>query len=94
MQDLKSVTLQDEVEKVGDIEFIRAEWIRDTSPFVLIRYAIAGNEQLNGLALDLNKKIFLPDVKNEILWDDRIRACAPKVWEVVVRKRRLTPVVP
>jgi hypothetical protein len=91
MINTKSVSLQDEaVVEVGDIRFVRAEWVRDVSPFVLIRYTIAGTEQPTGIALDMNKKVFLPDVQNEILHDRRVRQSAQKVWDVVVKKRGLT----
>jgi hypothetical protein len=86
--EIKSVDLSDAVEGVGDIKFTRAEWMQDASPFVIIRYTLAGKEVSHGIALDLDKRIFLPDVQNEILHDPRVQAKRVEISKAVSKLRK------
>jgi hypothetical protein len=45
--------------RADQIEFLRAEVPKEQSPFALIRYAIKGIEQPEGLRLDMHKRSFL-----------------------------------
>jgi hypothetical protein len=88
MSKVKSVGLE-EVEGVGDIKFVRAEWKYDLSSFVLIRYARDGHIQPNGLALDLDKRIILDSLEDEVL-NRQVHSRAETIWRTVVNKRGLS----
>jgi hypothetical protein len=60
MADILTIDLRNHVPRGGDIEFLRAETsAKHRTPFVLVRYALKGQEQTHGLRLDLDKRAFL-----------------------------------
>jgi hypothetical protein len=64
MSETKSIPLEGKLEDAGALHFLRAEWQRDKSRFVRIRYSLDGIEQPLGLRLDLDKRVFLDSVDN------------------------------
>src|SRR5467141_3201980 len=64
MSETKSITLEGKLEDVGALHFLRVEWQRDGSRFVLIRCSLDGDEQPLGLRLDLDKRVFLDSLGN------------------------------
>jgi hypothetical protein len=82
----KKIDFEDRVEDVGTLRFLRAEWQRDRSRFVLIRYALDGREQPFGLRLDLDKRIFLDSLDNPNM-DAAVRERIPKILSIVVAAR-------
>src|ERR1700738_4094837 len=78
----KKIEFEGRVEDAGALHFLRAEWQRDKSRFVLIRYAVNGQEQPLGLRLDLDKRIFL-DSFDDSKFDASIRERIPKILSII-----------
>jgi hypothetical protein len=82
MASTKKIEFEGRVEDVGTLHFLRAEWQRDKSRFVLIRYAVDGREQPLGLRLDLDKRIFLDSLDNTEM-DASVRERIPKILSII-----------
>jgi hypothetical protein len=79
------ITLEGKIEDIGPLHFLRAEWQDETSRFVLIRYAVNGQEQPFGLRLDLDKKALLDGVEDPEL-DKSVQAVAPTIWSIIANE--------
>ncbi len=82
MASTKKIEFEGRVEDVGGLRFLRAEWQRDQSRFVLIRYAVNGREQPLGLRLDLDKRIFL-DSLDDPKMDASVQERIPKILSII-----------
>jgi hypothetical protein len=80
------ITLEGKIEDIGPLHFLRAEWQQDKiSRFVLIRYALDGQEQPLGLRLDLDKKALLDSVGDPEL-DKSVQATAATIWSIIANE--------
>ena len=84
----KSVVL-DDVKDLGEIHFIRAEWKAASSRAVLIRYAVAGNENPIALRLDMDKRAILDAVENVERQppEKALRKRIEAIWQIVAKAR-------
>jgi hypothetical protein len=82
----KFIVLEDKIEDVGSLRFLRAEWQHDRSRFVLIRYARNGREEPLGLRLDLDKKVLLDNVEDPEL-DKSVQVLSSTIWSIVATER-------
>ena len=82
MASTKKIEFEGRVEDVGALHFLRAEWQREKSRFVLIRYAVDGHEQPLGLRLDLDKRIFLDSLDNPKV-DASVQERIPKILSII-----------
>jgi hypothetical protein len=90
MSKLTWVDLNHQVPDVDGVSFLRAEWWDERSHFVLVRFALNGEEQELGLRLDLDKRVFLDhlsDPKTDKLIQDQVRP----IWAKVVSSRHTLP---
>jgi hypothetical protein len=83
-----SADLSGKLDHFGQLQFLRVEWWDQTPRFALLRYAMNGHEEPNGLRLDLDKKVILDSVSNTFL-DDAIRRRASEIWDVVVEEQKI-----
>jgi hypothetical protein len=86
MTSTRRIEFEGRVEDVGTLRFLRAEWQRDRSRFVLIRYAVDGHEQPFGLRLDLDKRVFLDSLDNPKV-DASVQERIPKILSIVAAAR-------
>jgi hypothetical protein len=86
MPETKSIPLEGKIDDIGALHFLRAEWRRDKSRFVLIRYALDGREQPLGLRLDLDKRVLLDSVGDAEV-DKSVHAATPMLWLLVANER-------
>jgi hypothetical protein len=86
MQDTKSITLEGKLEDIGTLHFLRAEWQRDISRFVLIRYSLNGDEQPFGLRLDLDKRVFLDSLDDPKV-DESVQERIPEILSIIATAR-------
>jgi hypothetical protein len=82
----KFIVLEDKIQDIHSLHFMRAEWQHEGSRFVLIRYAIDGEEQPLGLRMDLDKKVLLDTVADPGL-DRSVQGLASTIWSVVATER-------
>lgn len=82
---LKRIDLGGRVPNVDSIEFL---WVEEPywqgysyGPFVRVRYALNGVEQVNGFPMDVDKGIFLHVYDDEL--DAKLRNIAPKIVEIL-----------
>ena len=61
-----TVNLEGKIPDVGSIAFLRAEWWSPESKFRVIFYSIDGKEQELGLVIDIDKRVFLDHVNEEV----------------------------
>lgn len=83
---VQSVRLEGKLDDVGALHFLRAEWWRDDSRCLLIRYAWRKTERPLALRIDLDKRVFLDKV-NDPNVDDSIQALIPKILSIVADER-------
>lgn len=74
-----------EIGRLGPLRFLRAEWWRQDSRFVLLRYSLDNHEVQLGLRMDLDKKVILDHLDDAKL-DAAVQERAPEIWGVVARK--------
>jgi hypothetical protein len=74
----------------GWVRFLRAEAPSEPSPFALVRYAIAGEEQSMGLRLDMDKTVFLDQPEGEASRESLQRAA----FEIADAVREAVPLQP
>jgi len=86
MGSTKYVLLQGKLQNVGPVSFLRAEWQRDESRFILIRYAWEGHPQPFGLRLDLDKKVILDSLDDPGV-DASVKALVPNILSIVATER-------
>ena len=86
MSETKSITLEGKLEDVGALHFLRVEWQRDGSRFVLIRCSLDGDEQPLGLRLDLDKRVFLDSLGNPEV-DTSVQERIPKILSIISAAR-------
>jgi hypothetical protein len=86
MQTIKSVRLEGKLDDIGALRFLRAEWWRDDSRCLLIRYAWDKKEQPLGLRLDLDKRVFLDKIDDPNV-DASIQALTAKILSIVADER-------
>ncbi len=88
MAQIKSVSLEGQVNDIGNVHFLRAEWRRAASRFALIRYAVDGQERDLGVVLDLDKKVILDDLAltSRVPAAD-LRNRTEAIWRIVARAR-------
>lgn len=68
MPEILTIDLRNQIPTTGKVEFLRAETAaKQRTPFVLIRYALNGTEQKEGLRLDLDKRAFLDHFEDSSL---------------------------
>lgn len=68
MPEILTIDLKKQIARKGDLEFLRAETsAKYRTPFVLVRYALMGAEQKEGLRLDLDKRAFLDHLEDSSL---------------------------
>jgi hypothetical protein len=79
---INAVPLEGRIEDIGSLHFLRAEQQAEASRFVLIRYALDGQEQPLGIRLDLDKKALLDSVGDPEL-DKHIQAVVPTLWSII-----------
>jgi hypothetical protein len=82
----KFIALEGKIADIGALHFLRAEWQRDKSRFVIIRYALDGREQPLGLRLDLDKRVLLDSVDDAEV-DKSVQAITTKIWQIVAAER-------
>ena len=82
----KSIDLEGKLADIGMLHFLRVEWQRDRSRFVLIRYAWDGREEPLGLRLDLDKRVLLDSVADPEV-DKSVQAATPSIWSIVAPER-------
>jgi hypothetical protein len=82
----KSIDLEGKLADIGVLHFLRVEWQRDRSRFVVIRYALDGREQPLGLRLDLDKQVLLDSLDNPEI-DKSVQAITAKIWQIVAAER-------
>jgi hypothetical protein len=82
----KSIALEGKLAHIGAVHFLRAEWQRDRSRFVLIRYALDGRQQPFGLRLDLDNRVLLDSVDDPEV-DQSVKALTEEIWSVVATER-------
>jgi|HubBroStandDraft_6_1064221.scaffolds.fasta_scaffold2089628_1 hypothetical protein len=87
MPAIKSVLLEGKIDDAGALRFLRAEWWRDRSRCLVIRYALNKEEQPLGLRLDLDKRVFLDMVDDPRVDASYVRALAPKILSIVAAER-------
>jgi hypothetical protein len=87
MSVIKSVLLEGKLDDVGALRFLRAEWQRDRSRCLLIRYAWNKHEQPLGLRLDIDKRVFLDRVDDHPEVDESVRALTSKILSIVAAAR-------
>ena len=82
---LKTIDLGGRVPNIDSIEFLRIErpyWQGYRyGPFVRVRYAPNGVEQINGFPMDVDKGIFLHVYDDELA--EQLRTIAPKIIEIL-----------
>ena len=86
MTEVMSANLEGEIENVGDLRFLRAEWWTPGSRFVVLRYALGHDEEPLGLRLDLDKEAIL-DSTGDARLDTGVRAKAPAISSLVARAK-------
>jgi hypothetical protein len=86
MPEIKSIPLEGRIEDIGALHFLRAEWQREKSRFVLIRYSWQGREQPLGLRLDLDKRVLLDSLGDADV-DKSVQEVTPKIWDIVANER-------
>lgn len=70
--------LRTKIPRDGKVEFLRAETsAKYRTPFVLVRYALNGDEQKEGLRLDLDKRAFLDHFEDPSLEAALAQAAGP-----------------
>ncbi len=68
MPEILTIDLRNQIPVKGKVEFLRAETAaKYRTPFVLVRYALNGAEQKEGLRLDLDKRAFLDHFEDSSL---------------------------
>ncbi len=68
MPEILTIDLKKQIPVQGQVEFLRAETsAKYRTPFVLVRYALHGAEQKEGLRLDLDKRAFLDHFEDSSL---------------------------
>jgi len=68
MPEIQTIDLRKQIPIKGEVEFLRAETSAQVrTPFVLVRYALNGAEQKEGLRLDLDKRAFLDHFEDSSL---------------------------
>jgi len=87
MVTVTSADLRGKLEDVGPVHFLRAEWWKESPRFVLLRFAIRGEEQGLGLRLDLDKQAILDSLDDDQL-DRMLSEHAKKIWAVVAGERQ------
>jgi hypothetical protein len=76
------------VPDAGNISFLRAEWWDDSSRFVVVRYAVKGEEvKTRGFRLDLDKKVFLDHISDDPKLDKEVQNRVDPIWHIVVKER-------
>ena len=87
MESTKYVLLQGKLQDAGPVSLLRAEWQRDESRFLLIRYAWEGHpEEPWGLRLDLDKRVIL-DSLDDTKADASVKALIPDILSIVAAER-------
>lgn len=82
-ENISSIHFNGKIKGGASIDFIRAEMTTKYDlPLALIRYAIQGQEQENGLRLDLDKRVFLDHLEDEEK-NKVLDKAAPEIVEVV-----------
>jgi hypothetical protein len=71
----------------GSLRLLRAEWWSETKQFVLLRYALDGEEQPTCLRLDLDKRAVMDDLQDVGL-SSAVRARSLEIWALVVAEQR------
>jgi hypothetical protein len=80
MVTVSSADLTGKVRDIGQLHFVRAEWWKEASRFVVISISIKGRE--HRLRLDLDKVVFLDRVGDPEL-DKELQALAPELPAVI-----------
>jgi hypothetical protein len=87
MVTVTSADLRGKLDNFGPVRFLRAEWWKEAPRFVLLRYAIRGQEQELGLRLDLDKQAILDSLDDDEL-DRMVSGHVREIWTVVVGERQ------
>lgn len=98
MSKIKKVSLKD-VEPLGPLRFIRAEWKNAASRCVLIQYTVHGEPRNLGLRLDLDKKVILDrgELEKEAreyhiaLTESMVADRTEAIWQIVAKARAKDP---
>ena len=82
MAKFRTIDLKGHVPSSTSIEFLCAEISAEYyTPFAIIRYSLQGEEQEDGLRLDLDKQVFLDDHFEEQEKKELLKETAPKIVE-------------
>lgn len=83
MPEILTIDLRKQIPIKGEVEFLRAETsAKFRTPFVLVRYALKGAEQKEGLRLDLDKCAFLDHFEDSSL-EATVATEAPTIAKIV-----------
>jgi hypothetical protein len=91
MASTKQIDLEGKLQNIGSVRIVRAEWQRDESRFVLLRYVVDGQLQPLGLRLDLDKRVILDSVGDPKV-NDSIQALVPKILSIVNAERSVAKI--
>jgi hypothetical protein len=76
------------VKALGAIHFLRAEWWREESRAVVLRYAMEGHERPLGLRLDMDKRVILDPLDDAgPVPQATIKKRTEQIWEIVAKHR-------
>jgi len=76
------------VKNLGSIHFLRAEWWREESRAVVLRYQVEGRERKMGLRLDMDKKAILDPLTDAgAVSPESVQKRIDQIWEIVAKHR-------
>jgi hypothetical protein len=78
-----SVDLTETVQALGPLRLIRAEWWTETPHFVLLQYALHGEQQDDYLRLDLDKRSIIDEINDRDL-KETLQHTSGDIWAIVV----------
>jgi len=78
-----SIPLNAEQLTFDRLQFVRAEWWKESPRIALLRYRVEGRESAEGLRLDLDKRAILDDVADHEL-DSLVKNDSGRIWDAVV----------
>jgi hypothetical protein len=78
--------LRGKLAAVGPVTFLRVEWWLQAPRFVLLKFSIEGEEQKQGIRMDIDKHAILDSVGNDSL-DKELQNNAQKIWQVVAQEK-------
>jgi hypothetical protein len=83
---ISTIDLTKELDAIGSLRFLRAEWWPESPRFALLRYTIDGVESRTGIRLDLDKRTILDSVGDSKL-DFAIQQNILEIWNIVGREK-------